>query len=144
MSSASGRERDGSGGGRPSGGANEEVEKRRLRLRHGREPPPPPPLPSAPPLPTPSTESSDDEYTYSSVESDSADDGEELVKIVEPDELEARVLAKSVRFERCVAKRHRAEAEFVEVMNVARLEKGLRQDAEHTARAREREEVRRR
>ena len=147
MSSASGHGRGGfreSSSGRALAGGNDEEEKRRLRLRRGREPPPPPPLVSGPPLPTPSTESSDDEYTYSSVESHSTDDGEELIKIVDPDELEARVLAKSVRSERRAAKRRRAEADFVEVMNVARLEQGFRQDAEHTARAQEREEVRRR
>ena len=85
------------------------------------------PPPSAPPLPAASTESSDDElYSYSSVESGSTDDGEELAKIVDPDELEARILAKSVRSERRAVKRHRAEAELLEVMNEAQLEQGLR------------------
>ena len=92
----------------------------------------------------PSTDSSDDEYTYSSIESYSTDDGEELIKIIDLDELEAHVLAKSLRSERLTTKLRRAEAEFVEVMNVARMEQGLRQDAEHTAREREREEVLRR
>ena len=97
----------------------------------------------APPLPTPSTEHSDDE-SYSSVDSISTDDGDELVKIVDPVKLEARVLAKSVRSEHHTEKRHRADAEFEDVMNEARLEQGLRQDTEHAARVREWDEVRRR
>ena len=68
----------------------------------------------------PSTKSSDDElYSYSSVKSDSTDDGEELAKIVDPDKLEARVLAKSMYSERSTVKRRRAEAELLEVMNEA-------------------------
>ena len=94
----------------------------------------------APPLPAPSTEPSDDK-SLSSVYSDSTDDGEELV---DPDELEARVLAKSVRSERRAEKRRRADAEFQEVMNEVRLRQGFRQDAEHTAREREWDEVWRR
>ena len=100
-------------------------------------PAPPPPLPAS------SAESSDDE-SYSSIDSVSTDDGDELIKIVDPDELEARVLAKSVRSQRRAEKRRRVDAEYEEVMNEVRLEQGLRQDAEHTARAREWEEVRRR
>ena len=65
----------------------------------------------APPPPSPSTEHSDDE-SYSSVDSISTDDGDELVRIVDPVELEARVLAKSVRSERRAEKRRRADAEF--------------------------------
>ena len=129
-----------SGGGRAAASGDDKEERRRFCHRRGGEAPPQ----SAPPLPAPSTESSDDEYSYSSVELDSTDDGEELVKIVDPHELEARVLAKSVRSERRAAKRRRAEAEFVEVMNMARQEQGLCQDAEHTCRVREWEEVRRR
>ena len=90
----------------------------------------------------PSTESSDDEYTYSSVESDSTDDGEELVKIVDPDELEACVLTKSVCFERHAERRCRAEAELQEVMNEVRLRQGFRQDVGYTAREREWDKVR--
>ena len=72
--------------------------------------PSPPLLPSATPLPMSLTESNDDEYSYSNVESDSTDDGDELVKIVDPDELEECVLAKSVCSERRVAKWSCAEA----------------------------------
>ena len=144
MSSPSGRGRgslDGSGGGRAPAGGDDKEERRRLCLRRVGEAPPP----SAPPLPAPSTESSDDElYSYSSVESDSTNDDEELAKIVDPDELEARVLAKSVRSEHRVVKRRRAKAGLLEVMNEAQLEQGLRQDAQYTARPRECEEVRRR
>ena len=82
----------------------------------------------APPPPTHSTKHSDDE-SYSSVDSISIDNGDELVKIVE---LEACVLAKSVRSEHHAEKRHRADAEFEVVMNEVRLEQGLWQDAEHT------------
>ena len=92
MSSASGHDHGGfrgSGGGRPPAGEEDEEEKRHLRVRRGREPLPPPPVPSAPTLPMPSTESSA-----------LTDNGEELVKIVDPDELEARVLTKYVRSER--------------------------------------------
>ena len=93
----------------------------------------------------PSTESSDDElYSYSSVKSDSTDDGEELAKIVDPDKLEARVLAKSARSERRAVKRRRVEAGLLEVMKEAQLEQVLWQDAQYTARVREWEEVRRR
>ena len=46
--------------------------------------------------------------------------------------------------ERRAEKRCRADAKLEEVMNKVRLEQGLRQDTEHTARAREWEEVRRR
>ena len=90
----------------------------------------------APPPPTPSSKHSDNE-SYSSVDSISTDDDDELVRIVNPVELEAHVLAKSVRSEHHVEKHRRAEAEFENVMNEVRLEQGLRQDAEHTARARE-------
>ena len=90
----------------------------------------------APPLPTPSTEHSDDE-SYSSIDSISTDNSDELVKIADPVELEVRVLAKSMCLERHAEKRHRADAEFEDVMNEVRLEQGLWQDAEHTARARE-------
>ena len=75
----------------------------------------------APPLPAPSTEPSDDE-SYSSVDSVSTDDGDELVKIVDPVELEARVLAKSMRSVRGAEKRRRVDAEYEEVMNEVRLE----------------------
>jgi hypothetical protein len=97
-----------------------------------------------PPPPAPFTESSDDDDSYSSLESPSTDDGEDLLKIVDQVELDARVFAKSVRSERRAEKRRRADAKFEEVMNEVRLEQGLRQDAEHTARTREWEEVRRR
>ena len=50
----------------------------------------------APPPPKPSTEHSDDE-SYSIIDLISTDDSDELVRIVDPVELEARVLAKSVR-----------------------------------------------
>ena len=96
-----------------------------------------------PPLPAPSTEPNDDE-SFSSVYSDSTDDGEELIKIVDPNKLEARVLTKSVRSERRAEQRCRADAEFQEVMNELRLRQGFRQDAEHTAREQEWDEVRRR
>ena len=89
----------------------------------------------APPPPTPSTEYNDDE-SYWSIDSISTDDGDELVRIVDPVELEARVLAKSVRSERRTEKRRRADAEFEDVMNEVRLEQDLRQDAEHTSRER--------
>ena len=73
----------------------------------------------APPLSVPSTESSDDE-SYSSFVS--TDDDEELTKIFDPDELEARVLAKSMHYEHRAAKLCWEEAEFPEVMNEAQLE----------------------
>ena len=97
---------------------------------------------AATPPPPPFTEFSNDE-SYLSLESPSTDDGEDLLKIVDQVELDARVFAKSVRSERRAEKRRRADAKFEEVMNEVRLEQGLRQDAEHTARAREWEEVRR-
>ena len=75
----------------------------------------------APPPPTPSTEHSDDN-SYSSVDSISTSDSDELIKIVDPVELEARVLAKSVRSERHMEKRCHADAEFEDVMNEVRLE----------------------
>ena len=97
----------------------------------------------APPPPTPSTEHRDNE-SYSSIDLISTDDGDELVRIVNPVELEAHVLAKSVRSERRAEKCRHVDAEFEDVMNEARLEQGLRQDAEHTARVREWDEVQRR
>ena len=60
-----------------------------------------------------------DTYQYLSVKSDSPDDGEELAKIIDPNELEACILAKSVHFERRAVKRRRAEAEILEVMKEA-------------------------
>ena len=62
---------------------------------------------------------------------------EELVKIIDPVELEAWVLAKSVHSECRTEKHSRVDAEFEEVMNKVCLEQGLWQDVEHTARARE-------
>ena len=67
------------------------------------------------------TVSSDDDESYSSLESPSTDDGEDLLKIVDQVELDARVFAKSVRSERRAEKRRRADAEFEDVMNEARL-----------------------
>ena len=64
-----------------------------------------------PPLPAPSAESSDNE-SYSNIDFVSTDDGEELIKIVDPEELEARVLAKSVRSHRRAEKRRRVDAEY--------------------------------
>ena len=122
MSSPSGHGRGGlhgSGGVRAPTGDDDKDERRRLCLHQGGEASPP----SAPPLPAPSIESSDNElYSYSSIKSDSTDDGKELAKIVDPDELEARVLAKSVRPEHRAEQWRCAEAELLEVMNEAQLE----------------------
>ena len=90
-----------------------------------------PPLQAMPP------HENDSNKSFSSLESASTDDGEELARILDPDEVVARVLAKSLRSKRRDEKQRRAGAEFVEAMNEEALETGLRQDAEHTARQRE-------
>ena len=81
-----------------------------------------PPLHVVPPYKNNSDES------FSSLESASTDDGEELARILDPDELEARVLSKSLHIKHRDEKRRRAGAEFVEAMNEEALETGLWQD----------------
>ena len=97
-----------------------------------------------PPLHAVLPHENDFDKSFSSVELASTDDGEELARILDPDELEARVLSKSLRTKRRDEKRRRAGAEFVEALNEEAMETGLRQDAEHTARQREWDEERRR
>ena len=110
----------------PPSGCNAEVGSS-LAAARGRGPP----LQAVPP------HENDSDYSFSSLESASTDDCEELARILDPNEVEARVLSKSLRSKRCDEKRRRAGAKFVEAMNEEALETGLRQDAEHTSRQRE-------
>ena len=70
-----------------------------------------------PPLQAVLPHENDSDYSFPSLESASTDDGEELARILDPDEVEARVLSKSLRSKRRDEKRRRAGAEFVEAMN---------------------------
>ena len=57
--------------------------------------------------------------------------------ILDLDEVEVRVLSKSLHSKHRYEKRRRAGAKFVEAMNEEALETELRQDAKHTSRQRE-------